>query len=487
VTSAPSAAGVNARTMILPLALAQFIASYAATNMNVAISAIAKDLGTTVAGVQTAITLFTLTMAALMIPGSKLTDIWGRKRCFVAGLVVYGVGGLLAALSMGLPLLIAGYSLLEGVGSALMIPPIYILVTVTFPDVKSRARYFGVVSGAGGLGAAAGPLIGGLVTSAISWRASFGLQVLVVAWIILLARGITDPARPGPRPRFDLTGAVLSAAGLFFVVLGLLQSRTYGFVVSRQDFSIGNTVVIPEGSISPVWLFVAVGALFLLWFFLHIRSSQRKGRDVLLPLRLFRSKVANLGMGTQVIQWLVLQGSFFVVSVYLQEVNHYSAIQTGLMLTPATVGILAASAGADRFARRHPQRWLIIAGFAVTAAGMILLLALVRAHSGVLTWVPGLFLFGAGVGVMLTSSVNVVQSSFPDTSQGDISGLSRSVSNLGSSLGTALVGSILVAVKMPAGKPFAVALATLLTITLAGLVIAYVLPRQPAGAAEPAP
>ena len=220
VSSAPSTAGVNARTMILPLALAQFIASYAATNMNVAISAIAKDLGTTVAGVQTAITLFTLTMAALMIPGSKLTDIWGRKRCFVAGLVVYGAGGLLAALSMGLPLLIVGYSLLEGMGSALMIPPIYILVTVAFPDVKSRARYFGVVSGAGGLGAAAGPLIGGLVTSAISWRASFGLQVLVVAWIIFLARGITDPARPGPRPRFDLTGAVLSAAGLFFVVLG---------------------------------------------------------------------------------------------------------------------------------------------------------------------------------------------------------------------------------------------------------------------------
>ncbi len=287
-----------ARAMILPLAMAQFIASYSATNMDVAISAIASDLGTTVAGVQTAITLFTLTMAALMIPGSKLTDIWGRKRCFVLGLAVYAVGGLLAAVSQGLPLLIGGYSLLEGVGSALMIPPIYILVTVTFPDVKSRARYFGVVSGAGGLGAAAGPLIGGLVTSAISWRASFGLQVLVVAWIILLARKITDPARTGPAPRFDLAGAVLSAAGLFFVVLGLLQSRTYGFLVSRQAFKIGNTVIIPKGSISPVWIFVAIGALFLLRFFLHTRSFERKGRNVPLPLRLFRNKVSNLGLGT---------------------------------------------------------------------------------------------------------------------------------------------------------------------------------------------
>jgi MFS family permease len=481
-----SRADAAGRAMILPLALAQFIASYAATNMNVAISAIATDLGTNVAGVQTAITLFTLTMAALMIPGSKLTDIWGRKRCFVLGLIVYGVGGLLALLAQGLPLLIVGYSLFEGVGSALMIPPIYILVTVTFPDVKSRARYFGLISGAGGLGAAAGPLIGGLVTSAISWRASFGLQVLVVAWITVLARKIADPARSGRKPRFDLTGAVLSAAGLFFVVLGLLQSRTYGFGKSRQNFTIGNTVVIPKGSISPVWLFVAIGALFLLWFFLHVRSSEKKGRDVLLPLRLFRNKVANLGLGTQTIQWLILQGSFFTVSVYLQEVWKYDAIQTGLMLTPATIGILAASVGADRFARRHPQRWLIIAGFLATAVGMILLLALVRQHSGILSWVPGLLLFGAGVGVMLTSSVNVVQSSFPDADQGDISGLSRSVSNLGSSFGTALVGSLMVAVKLPVGKTLAVALAMLLVIALIGLVLAFLIPRQSIESTEPA-
>jgi MFS family permease len=480
-------AAERARKMILPLALAQFIASYAATNMNVAISAIAKDLGTTVAGVQTAITLFTLTMAALMIPGSKVTDIWGRKRCFVAGLIVYGVGGVLALLSQGLPLLITGYSVLEGVGSALMIPPIYILITVAFPDMKSRARYFGVVSGAGGLGAAAGPLIGGLVTSAISWRASFGVQVLVVAWIILLARTITEPAASGSRPRFDFTGAVLSAAGLFFLVLGLLQSRTYGFFVSRTDFKIGGTVVIPKGSVSPVWLFVAVGAVFLACFFVHTRSAERKRRDVLLPLRLFRNKTSNLGLGTQMIQWMVLQGSFFTVSVYLQEVDHYDAVQTGLMLTPATIGILAASAGADRFARRHPQRWLIIAGFLVTAAGMALLLALVRAHSGIATWIPGLLLFGIGVGVMLTSSVNVVQSSFPDKDQADISGLSRSVSNLGSSLGTALVGSVLVAVKLPVGKPFAVGLTVMLVAALIGLVISVLIPRAPAKSPEGGP
>lgn len=470
------------RTLVLPLALAQFIASYAATNMNVAISDIAKDLGTTVIGLQTAITLFTLTMASLMIPGSKLTDVWGRKVCFVAGLVIYGVGALLAAVAQGLGLMIVGYSLLEGIGSALMIPPIYILVTVAFPDVGTRAKYFGVVSGAAGLGAAAGPLVGGLITSAISWRASFVIQVLVVAWIAFMSRRISDPKREGPRPRFDVTGAVLSGAGLFFVVLGFLSTSTYGWLASRKDFSIAGTVVIPKGGVSPVWIMLAIGGLFLLWFFLHIRSTERAGREPLLHMRLFRNRTANLGLGTQTIQWLTVQGSFFVLSVFLQQVRGYNAIETGLMLTPATAGILLASAAAGRLAKRRTQQWLIVAGFSTAGVGLGLLLAFVRATSGILSFVPGLLLIGLGVGVMLTSSVNVVQSSFPESDQGDISGLSRSVSNLGSSLGTALAGSILVAVPYPAGRPFALALGTMLVFTLIGLVLAVLIRRRPVAA-----
>jgi MFS family permease len=475
---APTAA---AQAMVLPLALAQFIASYAATNMNVAISNIAKDLGTSVIGMQTTITLFTLTMASLMIPGSKLTEIWGRKFCFVTGLAVYGAGALAALLARGLGLMIFGYSFLEGTGSALMIPPIYILVTVAFPDVRARARNFGIISGAAGLGAAAGPLIGGVVTSSLSWRASFGLQVLVVASIIVLSRRIAEPALTGPKPSFDLAGAVLSAAGLFFVVLGILQSGTYGWLASRKDFTIGHTVVIPKGSISPVWLFIGIGAVILAGFFWHVRSWERRGREPLLRLRLFGNRTANLGLGTQAIQWLIMQGSFFVISVFLQRARGYSAIETGLVLTPATAGILAASALAERFARRHSQRWLIRVGFAITTAGMALLLALVRQKSSILTFVPGLLLMGTGIGVMLTSSVNVVQSSFPGPDQGDISGLSRSVSNLGSSLGTALVGSVLVAASFPGGKPFALSMTLLVVIALTGLAIAMALPRPAQG------
>lgn len=473
----PSAAQAS-QTMIVPLALAQFTASYAATNMNVAITSIAKDLHTTVVGMQTTITLFTLTMASLMIPGSKLTEIWGRKRCFTLGLVIYGAGALIAALAQGIGLMIFGYSALEGIGSALMIPPIYILVTVAFPDTQSRAKNFGIISGAAGLGAAAGPLIGGVITSAISWRASFIAQVIVVAVIIALVPRITDPGITGPRPAFDVWGAVLCAVGLFFVVLGILQSSKYGWFVSREDFSVGGTVIIPKGWVSPVWLFVAVGAAILAWFFLHLRGRERKHEVPLIPLRMFGNRTANLGLGTQLIQWLTMQGTFFVMSVFLQDVRGYSAVKTGLVLTPATAGILLASALAARFARRHTQRWLIIVGFAVTAAGMALLLALVRKDSGNLASVPGLLLMGIGVGAMLTSSVNVVQSAFPERDQGDISGLSRSVSNLGSSLGVALAGSIVASTLLPGNTTYAASIVILLVLVLAGLVIATRLPRQ---------
>jgi MFS family permease len=474
----PSRAQSTSGGLVLPLALAQFIASYAATNMNVAISAIAKDLNTTVIGLQTAITLFTLTMAALMIIGSKLTDIWGRKTCFIGGLTVYGIGALIATFSPGLGVMIFGYSFGEGIGSALLIPPVYILITVAFPDIKSRAKYFGVVSGAAGLGSATGPLIGGLITTTISWRASFGLQVLVVAYVIIAARKIRDPERTGPRPSFDGLGAVLSAAGLFFVVFGVLRTGIYGWLAARKDFVVAGTVIIAKGGVSPIWIFIGIGAVLLGCFYLHIGSRERKHAEPLLHRRMFRQRTANLGLVTQLTQWLILQGSFFVISVFLQQIWKYNAIETGLMLTPATIGVLVASARAAQLARKHSQRALIIIGFVITVAGMGLILGLVRADTGIVSFVPGLLAMGAGTGVMLTASVNIVQSSFPEHDQGEISGLSRSVSNLGSSFGTALVGSVLVAAKLPEGGPFAAALAVLVCFALFGLIAAIGIPRS---------
>src|SRR6266516_1658411 len=387
---------VSPRRLILPLALAQFICSFAGSNMNVMINDISDDLDTTVKGVQTAITLFLLIMAILMIPCSKLTDRWGRKRCFTAGLTLYGIGALLSAVSPGLGVLILGNSVFEGVGTALLIPPVYILATLWFRDLNSRAWAFGVISGLGGIGAAAGPLIGGLITTGICWRAAFVFQALLVATIV----------------------------------------------------------------------------------FFYIRARERAGKEPLLSTGLFRNRTCNLALLTQNMQWLLLMGVSFVVSVFLQEVRGYSAIGTGVVFTAATVGILVSSLAAERLAKKYSQRTLIVAGFVITLAGIALLLGLVHASSRAVAFAPGLLLIGLGLGAMLTPSVNVVQSSFPEKLQGEISGLSRSVSNLGSTFGTAIAGTILVSVVALGTRSYAVAMIVLAVFGLIGLGASWLLPAK---------
>jgi MFS family permease len=389
---------VSARRLIAPLALAQFICSFAGSNMNVMINDISRDLDTTVKGVQTAITLFLLIMAILMIPCSKLTDRWGRKRCFIGGLILYGIGALVSALSPNLGVLILGNSVLEGVGTALLIPPVYILATVWFSDLTRRAWAFGVISGLGGIGAAAGPLIGGVITTGISWRAAFIFQVLVIVTIILLSRRMVDPIPADPTRPFDAVGAVLSGIGMFCVVFGILQAGTDNVLLT---------------------VFLVLGAVFLGGFYVYIRSRERAGKEALLTARLFRNRTCNLALVTQNLQWLILMGTSFVVSVFLQEVRGYSAIATGVIFTAATVGLLVSSLLAERWAKKYRQKTLIVTGFIVTVAGIGLLLALIPVSTRNIAFVPGLLLIGLGLGAMLTPSVNVVQSSFPEEMQGE--------------------------------------------------------------------
>jgi MFS family permease len=214
-------------------------------------------------------------------------------------------------------------------------------------------------------------------------------------------------------------------------------------------------------------------------FFLFIRPRERAGKEALLSTGLFKNRTCNLALVTQNIQWLVLLGTSFVVSVYLQEIRGYSAIKTGVVFTAATLGILASSLAAERLAKRFPQRTLIVTGFVVTIVGIVLLLVLVRDSDSIWAFVPGLALIGLGVGAMLTPSVNVVQSSFPEELQGEISGLSRSVSNLGSSFGTAIAGTILVSVVATGTTAYAWAMATLAVFGVIGLVAAVLLPARP--------
>jgi MFS family permease len=452
--ASPTAA-ISPRRLLAPLALAQFICSFAGSNMNVMINDISEDLNTTVKGVQTTITLFLLTMAILMIPCSKLTDRWGRKRCFNLGLGLYGIGAVLSAAAPGLGVLIVGNSLFEGVGTAFLIPPVYILTTLAFSDLTARAKAFGLISGMGGIGAAAGPLIGGVITTAISWRAAFVFQALIIATIMLLSRRLVDPLPADPNRPFDAVGAVLSAVGMFFVVLGILQADTNGVLFA---------------------VFIAIGAALLGWFFLYVRGRERAGKEALLSTGLFKNRTSNLGLATQNLQWLLLMGTSFVVAVFLQTVRGYNAIETGVIFTAATVGVLVSSLAAERLAKRYAQKKLIITGFAVTAAGVGVLIGLVGVSDRAVAFGPGLLLIGLGLGVMLTPSVNVVQSSFPDQLQGEISGLSRSVSNLGSTFGTAIAGTILVSDLASGNGTYVAAMVVLAGFALVGLGISTLLP-----------
>ncbi len=449
--------------MLVPLALAQFICSFAGSNMNVMINDISKDLDTTVQGVQVAITLFLLVMAALMIPGGKLTDRWGRKRCFTLGLWIYAVGALLSALSPGLGVLILGNSIFEGVGTALLIPPVYILTTMLFPDIKSRARASGVISGMGGVGAATGPLIGGLITTAITWRAAFVFQALVVVTIVFLARHIRDPVPADPTHPFDVAGALLSASGLVVFVMGILAA----------DQNVVLTAVL-----------MTIGAAILGAFFWWIRSRERAGKEALLSTSLFRNRTSNLGLVTQNVQWLMLMGTSFVVSAYLQVVRGYNAIQTGVIFTAATLGILVSSLVAGRLAKRFQQRTLILVGFVITIFGVVFLLGIVKHSPSPWAFAPGLLLIGLGLGVMLTPSVNIVQSAFPEERQGEISGLSRSISNLGSTFGTAIAGTILVSGLTTPTRSYALAMVAVGAVGVIGLVASLLL-RNPETAAVP--
>jgi predicted MFS family arabinose efflux permease len=289
-------------------------------------------------------------------------------------------------------------------------------------------------------------------------RAAFVFQALIIVIIVLLSRNITDPLPADPTRPFDIVGAVLSAVGLVVLVGGIMAADT---------------------NLALMAVLIVVGALILAGSFAWIRSRERAGKEALLSTGLFRNRTSDLGLVTQNVQWAVLLGTSFVVSAYLQVVRHYNAIQTGVIFTAATVGILLSSLAAGRLVKKFQQRTLILAGFVITIAGIIVLLVQVRGHPGAWYFAPGLFLIGTGVGVMFTPSVNIVQSAFPENLQGEISGLSRSVSNLGSSLGTALAGTILVAGLADANRSYGVALLVLAFIALIGLGATVLLPATP--------
>jgi MFS family permease len=438
-------AGTVSMAALLPLAAAMFINTYDSTAMNVALSDIASDLDTTITGVQSAITLYALVMAAFMITGSKLGNRLGPKRAFRIGIIIYGSGALITSVSPNLAVLLFGWSLVEGVGSAIAQPTVLQIATSDYRG-EGRTRAFALISAATGLAIGLAPIVAGLITTTATWRLSFAGEALVVVVILVLSRRLgPDAARP-ERVSFDLGGAALSAAGIGLIVLGILQAGQYGWIRAKKDVEIAGVVVLAEGGISPVLVLVALGFAVLAWWVLHERRRKAQDRDPLVDLALFRVPAVVGGLLGQLAQWLTQNGTLFIVPVFVQIVLGYSAIETGLTLLPMSVAILAASVAGARIVGRVGRGRLINAGFLLMLGGGLLMIGIISPDSSGVSFLVPLLLFGAGMGLLISQLQELVQASAPAHLVDGASGVSKSISNLGGSLGTAIGGAVMISV-----------------------------------------
>jgi MFS family permease len=428
---------------MLILASAQFVMVLDSSVMNVAISQIVDDLDTSIQGVQTAITMYTLVMAALMLLGAKLGDIIGRNRAFAIGLAIYGVGSLTTALSPNLAALLIGWSGIEGLGAVLVIPAIAALTAATY-EGRDRALAYALLGGIAAIAVAAGPLIGGWVTTELSWRYVFAAETVVVVLILLVRGQITRAPVAERRPRLDLGGVVLSSAGLGLIVFAVLRSSVWGFVRSRTPPTIGGSEITPLG-FSVVPFLVLAGLALLGGFVVWEERRVRRGEDALLDLTLLRGRRLRAGLSTLVGQQLVLMGAFFVIPVYLQVVLGLSAFETGKRLLPLSVAMLVFALLGPRIAGRRSPRTVAQLGLVAISLGAIVMLATLEATLNVSGFKLALALIGAGAGLLASQLGNVIMSSVGPTQTSEAGGLQGTAQNLGSSLGTAIVGAVLLA------------------------------------------
>jgi EmrB/QacA subfamily drug resistance transporter len=423
------------------LAAAQFVMVLDSSVMNVSISQIATDLNTTIQGVQLAITAYTLVMAAFMLVGAKLGDIWGRDRAFAIGLLVYGLGSGITAISPSLPVLLFGWSLIEGLGAVLVIPAIAALIVANY-EGRERAFAYALIGGVAAAAIAAGPLIGGWVTTTFTWRLVFAGEVVIVV-VILLLRGRMKPApRPETKPSLDVVGAILSAVGFATIVLAILQTSTWGWIVPKDPPTIGGVEVTPFG-FSPVPFLIMIGAGLLYALASWEERRQAHGQDSLFDPAMLQIRVLRAGLFTLGVQQLVLLGTFFVLPVYLQVVLGLNAFETGLRLFPLSVAMFIAALAGPRLAVRGSPKRVVRAGLLGLSIGAFLLLAAVDSELRQTAFSLALVVFGIGAGLLASQLGNIILSSVPQARSSEAGGLQGTAQNLGASLGTALIGAIL--------------------------------------------
>jgi MFS family permease len=426
----------GAAVVLLTLCVGQFLMTLDSSVMNVSIAQVAKDVGTTVTGVQTAITLYTLVMATLMITGGKIGSLIGRRRAFAIGCVIYGAGSFTTALAHSLPVLMIGWSFLEGVGAALIMPAIVALVASNFA-APARPRAYGLVASAGAIAVAAGPLIGGAVTTYLTWRLVFAGEVVLVAGILLMTRKIKDVPAEG-RFSLDYVGIVLSASGLGAAVFGVLRSGTWGWIQPKPG--------APSWiGLSPtVWL-ILVGVLIVRLFFVWERRMMKSGREPLVDVDLLANRQLVGGLTMFFFQFLIQAGLFFTVPLYLSVALGLTALDTGLRLLPLSITLLIAAVAIPKYWPNASPRTVVNWGLGGLLAGIVSLVLALEAGAGAEVVTVPMLLAGFGVGALASQLGAVTVSSVPDEVTGEVGGLQNTMTNLGASLGTALAGSILIA------------------------------------------
>jgi EmrB/QacA subfamily drug resistance transporter len=425
-----------ASVVLLTLAMGQFLMTLDTSVMNVSIATVAKDVGTTVTGIQGAITAYTLVMASLMIIGAKIGAIIGRKRAFAIGAVIYGCGSFTTSIAPNLPVLLFGWSFLEGVGAALILPAIVALVAGNFP-VERRPAAYGLVAAAGAIAVATGPLIGGVFTTYFSWRWVFAGEVLIVFVILILTRKIAD-APPEKRPKLDFVGAVLSAVGLALLVFGVLRSGEWGWIKPRPDGT-------SWWGLSPtIWLVLA--GFGVLWLFLLWETRrQERGEEPLVQPALLKNKQLTGGLTMFFFQYLAQAGLFFVVPLYLSVALGLSALETGARLTPLSLTLLAGAIGIPRLWPNANPRRIVRIGLLALLLGTVILLGALDADSGPEIVLLPMLLIGFGIGALASQLGSVTVSAVPDDQAPEVGGIQNTATNLGASLGTALAGALLIA------------------------------------------
>ncbi|EMF01525.1 MFS transporter [Streptomyces mobaraensis NBRC 13819 = DSM 40847] len=420
---------------LIVLGTAQFLMVLDTSVMNVSISKLVEDFHTEVTAIQGVITLYTLVMAALMITGGKLGDAFGRRRAFTLGLIVYGTGSAITALAPSLWVLALGWSVIEGLGATLVLPALAALVAGAYRD-RERSVAYGVIGGLAGAGIAVGPLLGGWVTTYLTWRLVFAGEVVVVLAMLCVVRWIPD-VPPGPRRKLDAGGVALSAAGLALVVLGVLQSSSWGWLKPRNPpFTLLG--------FAPTLFVVAAGAVLLWLFCAWERRQQHRGREPLVHLSLFRVPPLRAGLTMLLCQNLVLLGLFFVIPLYLQVVQGLDAFQTGLRLLPVSVTMLLSAMAGPLLGRVAAPRTVVRCGLLVLLAAALWLLGTIEPRIDNLAFGLAMGGIGLGMGLLASQLGNVTQSSVGEDERSEAGGLQYTAQNLGSSLGTALIGSLLI-------------------------------------------